>query len=365
MEIAKIIWCFLVVSVLWGCQAAPVSPQKQSATSSSQPGEKNIAGVEKQKPETEKAPAKMSGVIKEIDREGMEGATIYALPELRATAKKLVEQLSQNQRNGPCRVALYYFTIDGRPHVLGESLAQDLGTLLALEGRDSLQVFTRRKLEKAADEIRWQRNQSGLMDPKSLQKIGEFCGVQFILLGHLQWLGDKSLDCNVQILEVKSLRIVGGDMFTIPPTSVKAEVYYDRHGVISEMAKRLVVERVDKIPQLKLARYEITYNTGEGKSISQKGTSISEGLATKMACPEIEVLQRAESIKGAVEETLRDPALFKKSTIDTPEYSGANCVLTGFGESYRDFYKINVMVIEVETGQIISGAIFCINKKQM
>ncbi len=41
---------------------------------------------------------------------------------------------------------------------------------------------------------------------------------------------------------------------------------------------------------------------------------------------------------------------------------GANCVLTGFGEIYKRYYKLTLNLIDVENSRILSGSILCLKR---
>ncbi len=315
-----------------------------------------LAGCRISNTETVENPTPTKDRMVFLARKTIDGKSLYAVPELRKVVKNLSGQLSNLGNGIPCRIAMSYFTMRDRKSSLGESIAQDLATLLAQEGKSSIQVFTRRKLHEAAKELSQQ--QSDPFDRRTAAKLGKFSGVHYILLGHLQQNSDSDFNCNCQIVDVETLEIVGGCHFNIPHRPAQATVYsFDKS--ITEITRRLVANRIDDEKNLRVAVFGVTRN----KKNFTKGVEFIKEVSTELAQAGVKKIQvyTRHDIDQAIDELMLEAEdtfdEFKQAEIG--KFVGANCVLTGFGEIYRSFYKLNLILIDVESSQIISGTILC------
>jgi hypothetical protein len=293
-------------------------------------------------------------------RQSTDGKALYALPELRLAARTLVERISKGKGGGLPRVALSTFSLRNRKSSLGESIARDLATLLVQEARGRVEIYTRRKLTDAARELK--RQQSDLFDERTMVQLGRFSGVEYILLGHLDDGSAEELRCNCQILDVETAEITSGARFAIPLRSLTVPIHTRDEGIV-EFSGRLLANRVDRERDLRIGVFGVTRNRKDFSS----GTAFVKELSTELPLAGgggIKVFSRHDIDRALDELALQSSDLFDETTqAKIGNFVGANCVLTGFAEIYRKFYKFNLVFIDVESSRLLSGEILNVKRK--
>jgi len=294
-----------------------------------------------------------------VPRKTVDGKSVFALPELRKAAVDIIRQLKGMKQGEIPRVAFSFFTMRNRKSSLGESIAQDLATMLVQEGGDTINVYTRRKLYEAAREMK--RQQSDLFDTKTMVQLGKFSGVHFILMGHIEETPAKEIRCNCQILDIETAQITGGFRFSIPIQPVPTNIY-PLDDSVGELTRRLLKFRVDKNRELRVGVFGVTRNKKDFK----RGTDILKEISTEMQLAgdkNIKVFTRHDIDKAVAELKLQMSDMFDESQqAKIGNFVGANCVLTGYGELYKKSYKFNLIFVDVETSKILSGAILSVKR---
>jgi hypothetical protein len=292
-------------------------------------------------------------------RLSVNGRALYALPELAPLAAELVRQIAGMRDDRPPRVAFYYVTSEGRKDRLGESIAQDLATLMARDGRGSVEVYTRRKLARVLEEMR--RQMSDLFDEAEIARLGKLSGVDAVIAGRLVREADAIL-LNVQILSVETGRIAGGQTLRLPLGEfASSEPILDLPGAATRLSQE-VAGGLDAGTEWKIAIYDLT----RGAESFSLGAEVAEVMGTELSRGHAHIVPLTRKRLGEVleEQQLQRSDLFDEGTCARlAKLMGGNAVLTGFGEIYRDFYALNVQVIEVESARIQTGAFALLQRK--
>lgn len=288
------------------------------------------------------------------------GNSIYALPELRLAARTLVGRIVKSGGGNPPRVALSQFSRRARKSSLGESIAQDLATLLVEEAKGRVEVYSRRKLIDASRELK--RQQSDLFDQRTLVQLGRFAGVNFILLGHLDTESREEVRCDCQLLDVETTETKSGARFIIPLQTLSIPVF-SRDGGVGEFTARLLSNNIDAERELRIG----VFGTTRSRKDFAPGTDLVREISTEFllrANDKIKIYNRLEIDRVIEELALESSDLFDEATqVQIGKFVGANCVLTGFAEIYRTFYKYNIQFIDVGTSRLLSGAVLCVERK--
>jgi len=298
-------------------------------------------------------------VTRQVSRSSQDAKSLVALEEIESAADDLVEQLARLSGSTRPRVALSYFSQRGRKSALGESIAQDLATLLLQKGRDRIEVYTRRKLHEAAREQHSQR--SDLFDSRTAARLGKFAGVHFIVCGALQVRQGEGWQIRCRIINVETAEEVGGVRFTIPDDQASVDVF-SLDNAVQEMARQLLSNRCCGDEPLKVAAYAVTSN----RKNFPFGTETLQDVASELQMTgggEVRFFTR-QNIEAILEElALQHSDPFDETTqARIGKFVCADSVLTGFGEIYRSFYKFNLIIVDVETSRLLSGAVLCIRR---
>ena len=259
---------------------------------------------------------------------------IYAPRELDSLASDLLGQLERARSDRLPRVAFYYFTRDGRKDFLGESIAQDLESFLVRRSEGRVDLYTRRKLETIARELRMQLTE--LFDQATLVRLGKRAGVDTIVTGRLVVEKDSVL-INSQILDVETAGILGGQNVRIGLDDVKMQDPVLALETASRYAAQEIWDALSASETWRLAIYDLT----RSKEEFPQGKEMAEAIATDLATLDRHVMPLTRSaIWQAIEELkIQRSELYDEETrARIAKFAGGNVVLTGFAEVFRDFY---------------------------
>jgi len=284
---------------------------------------------------------------------------LHAPRELEALAAALLEQARTLRADRPARIAFSYVTCEGRKDRLGESIAQDLATLMAQGARGTVEVYSRRKLAAALEELG--RQMSPLYDEQEIVRAGRLAGVAAILGGRRVREPDAVL-LNLQLLGVETGRIAGGRAVRIPPMDFATSAPSRSLPAAAEGLAAAIAAGLDPAAAWRIAVYDLT----RGSEPFTPGAEVAEGIATALAgrYPHVAPLTRARLGELLEEQRLQSSDLFDEATCARlGRLMGGNAVLTGFGEIFRDFYALNVQVVEVESARIRTGAFALLERR--
>ncbi|MFC1707470.1 hypothetical protein ACFL59_11770 [Planctomycetota bacterium] len=255
----------------------------------------------------------------------------------------------------PLRTAFYRFTIGGRRHHLGESLAQQLASLLVQRGSDRVEIYSRRKLGRVLEEQGFQA--TGLVDEATLVSAGRLSGVDTILTGRVVHRPGREIVLNCQILAIETGEVLGGGHARIPlsPVAMGRPVHAESAAArfaAGELLRPLPAERSWLIA---------VYDINRSREPFAAGTEFAKAVETELSQirrPNLRTLTRAELGQIAQEQEFQGSGLVDENTrARVAAVLGGNAVLTGYGETFDDVHMMNVQLIEVESARIRSSAI--------
>ncbi|MBI4575615.1 MAG: hypothetical protein HY722_05055 [Planctomycetes bacterium] len=277
---------------------------------------------------------------------------IYASGELAGLAEALLGQLAGGAAGRTPRVAFYYFTLGGARHHLGESVAQDLASQMVRRAAGRAEFYTRRKLTRVMEEQAFQGTE--LVDETTLVHVGRASGVDAIVSGRLVLRADEELALNCQVLDLASGRIQGGGRLHISLEPVTTLEPVERLDDAAARAARDLAEALEGAPH-RLAVYDVT----RSREDFAQGRELAEAIGTELALrgpPGLETLTRSALAQVMEEQALELTEGFDETTrTEIARLAGADVILTGFGEIYRDLYVFNVQVLDVETARILAA----------
>ncbi|MEM7233893.1 MAG: hypothetical protein AAF517_17075 [Planctomycetota bacterium] len=276
---------------------------------------------------------------------------ILAASELRRAASELTNQLRGLRSGRAPRVAFYYFTRGGKDH-LGESIAQQLSSFLVREAGSRVEVYTRRKLSRVAEEQEVQM--SDLFDRNTLVKLGRLAGVDAIASGRIT-KSRGHLEINCQLLAMETAQILGGTKIRIPEVDARPGLpAFAAEHVGAHLAEELKSKLTGS--DWKLAAYDIT----RSKRPFRDGDRYLGDLETALAGASVNVsLYTRSKLDQVIEEhEVEASDRFSESTrAKLGGFVGANAIIAGFAETFRDFHLLNVQVIDVESSRIHAGVV--------
>lgn len=288
-----------------------------------------------------------------ISRYSTNRRAIYGLDELRGMADELAPRLAALRTDRPGRVAFYYFTLDGRRHHHGESIAQSLSSLLVERAHSQYEVYTRRKLGRVLSELRHELHD--LMDPTSLGRIGKLAGLDAIVAGRLT-RQRSGVRVHCQVIDVETGRIAGGARTDLSGDETRLTGVVRRPSESAVAIARNLSSRLPEDIAWRIAVYDLT----RSRRAWSTGRELAEEVASELAgeASHIAVLTRSALDQVLEEQKLERSDLFDEDTIvRIARLAGGNAVLTGFAEAWRDVVLLNVQVIEVETARVVAATI--------
>ncbi len=130
--------------------------------------------------------------------------------EIKEISLKLKEFI---KKSGITKIAVVDFTdLQGTPTKLGRFIAEELSVAL-LGTEEGFEIVERNQLQTLIKEYKLAT--TGLIEPDSVQKLGQIAGVEALITGAMTIFSD-SVRITVKILDVKTARIIGGTVGNIP-----------------------------------------------------------------------------------------------------------------------------------------------------
>lgn len=138
--------------------------------------------------------------------------------EIRAISSALAENIATS---GKKSIAVVDFTdLQGNVTELGRFLSEEFSVALSESGK-SFEVVDRSQLNSILKEQKF--SLSGLVDRKTVQKIGTIAGVQCLVTGTITPFGD-SIRLAVKVLDTSTARVIGGSRGDIAKTKAIEEL---------------------------------------------------------------------------------------------------------------------------------------------
>jgi TolB-like protein len=138
--------------------------------------------------------------------------------EIKAISSALAENIATS---GKKSIAVVDFTdLQGNVTELGRFLSEEFSVALSESGK-KFEVVDRSQLNSILKEQQF--TLSGLVDPKTVQKIGAIAGVQCLVTGTLTPFGD-SIRLSVKVLDTATARVIGGSRGDIAKTKAIEEL---------------------------------------------------------------------------------------------------------------------------------------------
>lgn len=132
--------------------------------------------------------------------------------EIKAMSSSLSDNIS---KSGKKSIAVVDFTdLQGNVTELGRFLAEEFSVALSESGK-GFEVVDRSQLSSILKEQKF--SLSGLVDKKTVQKLGAIAGVQCLVTGTLTPFGD-SIRITVKVLDVSTAKVIGGSRGDIAKT---------------------------------------------------------------------------------------------------------------------------------------------------
>ena len=292
-----------------------------------------------------------------IPRLSLNERAIYAEPELDRLARDLVEQLAGAVPGRPARVAFYYFTLGGEKNHLGESLAQDLASAMVRRAGDRLEVYTRRKLSRVLEEMKYQA--TAHVAEGTMVAAGRLAGVDLILTGWIEVRKGSEVLLDVQAIEVATGKVLAGSEAKVPLAPVTPRAAPADAGRAADEVVQAIAGQLSGPGPWRVAVYDIT----QSKRPYDFGETFTHMVDTRFGAlhrPGLTYVTR-KKLGEAAEEFERqhgkDAALYDETRVAAVgQLAGANVIVTGFGEVYRDVHAVNVEVIDVETARILAAS---------
>lgn len=138
---------------------------------------------------------------------------LAAAEELDAGLTKLADELSGKiSKAGIKKVSVLDFTdLQGNTNELGRYMAEQLSVSLANAARD-FSVMNRGNL--ASILVEHKLTSTGLVNPENARKLGQFAGVDALIMGTIATLGD-TLSVTAQVITTETAQLVGGSPIKI------------------------------------------------------------------------------------------------------------------------------------------------------
>jgi TolB-like protein len=313
----------------------------------------------------------------QTDRLSLNGRAVYALAELDEVARDLIDRAATACPGRTPGIALYNFTLDGAKSHLGESIMQDLGSLMVKRAADRARVYTRRALTRVIEEQKLQVTAG--MDPTTIARQGKLQGVDIIVSGAVSVRDDRELDVNCQLLEVETGRVLGGRLFALAPGRVTIDQPVQERFTppprkpgdegapapfgASEMAHSLA----ESLPPRDGGWTIAVYPFSRSHEASSDGLRDSSDVNTELGNlhrPGLTPVTRERLSQVIKEQKLEHES--GNFDVDTmcrlSALAGGNSVLTGYIEFFQDVYEVNAQVIDTDTGRIGAASILLVKR---
>lgn len=134
-------------------------------------------------------------------------------------AEKIVKGMSDK---GTRKIAIIDFSdLDARVTALGQFMAEELTAQLFLVAPGKFEVVERRQLLKLEEELAL--GQAGVIEEKSLKKMGQVLGVEAVVTGSMTDLGN-TIKVNARMIAVESAKVFAVAATSIPKTGIVADL---------------------------------------------------------------------------------------------------------------------------------------------
>jgi TolB-like protein len=111
--------------------------------------------------------------------------------------------------------------LGGRSSCLGQLLSEEVSVALVSTGR-GYEIVSRNDAKLKAVLSEQRMGSSGLVDPQSAARVGQLIGVQALVMGTVNFLGDN-VRVTISLVDATTARIVGGTAVTFPRTKAVDE----------------------------------------------------------------------------------------------------------------------------------------------
>lgn len=148
---------------------------------------------------------------------------VFAASNLEEGVNQLAGQISKSMQEKQSRkIAIIDFSdLNGRVTALGQFLAEELTTQLFMIAPGKFEVVERRQLLKLQEELAL--GQKGLIEEKSIKKMGRILGVDAIVTGSMTDLGN-TVKINARLIGVESAKVFAVAATDIPKTGMVADL---------------------------------------------------------------------------------------------------------------------------------------------
>lgn len=120
------------------------------------------------------------------------------------TVRKIAKKITYGLKSSEETVVIpHLFTLDEKNTLLGKLISQKLINQIART--DVLQPLERDFIFKLTEELKL--GMTGLIDPETIQEVGQFFGADYVLVGTIQKIG-KKIQFNVRLVRTETGKIV-------------------------------------------------------------------------------------------------------------------------------------------------------------
>jgi len=153
----------------------------------------------------------------------LDSAPAWAAADLEEGVKDLADKITKSMiEKGTHKVAIVDFSdLDGNVTRLGQFMAEELTTQLFLLAPGKFEVVERRQILKLEEELAL--SQMGVIEEKSLKKMGQVLGVEAVVTGSMTDLGN-TVKVNARMIAVESAKVFAVAATSIPKTGIVAEL---------------------------------------------------------------------------------------------------------------------------------------------
>jgi TolB-like protein len=151
------------------------------------------------------------------------GGLVWAAADLEEGVKDLAEKIVKGMSDkGTRKIAIIDFSdLDARVTALGQFMAEELTAQLFLVAPGKFEVVERRQLLKLEEELAL--GPAGVIEEKSLKKMGQVLGVEAVVTGSMTDLG-STIKVNARMIAVESAKVFAVAATSIPKTGIVADL---------------------------------------------------------------------------------------------------------------------------------------------
>lgn len=134
-----------------------------------------------------------------------ESGYIKGIDELASTIAERTIGLLPGMK--PVTLAVYYFTVDGKPSTISDYLITGVTTEIANRGGDNLTMVSRQGLDRIMEEHSLML--TDLVSEETQVNLGQLLGADIVLTGYITPLKDYE-KINIQLIKVETGEVIGG-----------------------------------------------------------------------------------------------------------------------------------------------------------